>query len=74
MEEIARQQDHIHILLFRQAHNLVKCLPAVILPLELSLCVAHMIVGGHQDLDGISCEIDVSCKLSSEILAQELGA
>lgn len=42
-----------YILFAGQVHNLVKRLPAIITADGIALLVAHMIIGGDEDADGI---------------------
>jgi hypothetical protein len=42
-----------YVLCASQRHDLVKCLPAVVLPDRIPLLVADMIVSGDEDADGV---------------------
>jgi hypothetical protein len=46
VEEIAGQQNHIHVAVFGDGHDFVKRLPTVVAADGISFVVAHMVVGG----------------------------
>lgn len=49
MEEIPSKQDHVHILLFRQAHDFMEALPAVVAAYGVSFGVTNMAISGYED-------------------------
>lgn len=51
MEKITGQQYHIDITFLCQTHDFMKGLPTVVATDWVSLVVADMAVGGHQDAD-----------------------
>lgn len=53
VEEIASQQDHVHVSLPRQAHDLVKAFPAVVAADGVSLVEPDMTVCCYEDADGV---------------------
>ena len=60
MKEISSQENHINILLFCQAHDLVEASPAIFATNGISLFEADMVVGSHQDPNGIGSYAGVS--------------
>ena len=55
MEEVSGKQDHVDIFVFRQAHNLMEALPAIITTNVISLVVADMTIRSDEDADGVGC-------------------
>ena len=53
VEEVARQQDHIHLAFLCKSHDFIEAAPTVVLPDRVSLPEAHMIICGHEDADSV---------------------
>lgn len=53
VEEIASEQDHVDIAFFRQAHDLMEGLPAVIATDGIAFVVADMVVGRDENTDRV---------------------
>ncbi len=53
MEEVAGQQDHVHVSFPRQAHDFVEALPAVVAANGVPLVVPDMAVCCYEDADRV---------------------
>lgn len=60
MEKIPSVEYHVDIMLFRQRHDLVESLPAVVLAVRIALVVSHMAVRGNQNTNSVSACRSVS--------------
>ena len=60
MEEIPSVEHHVYIMLFRQRHDLVESLPAVVLAVRIALVVSHMAVRGNQYTNSVGACRSVS--------------
>lgn len=58
MKEIASKQDHVYIVLTGHTHDFVEGLKAVTVANAISLSITDMIIGRHQDPDGV-CAFDI---------------
>jgi hypothetical protein len=54
VEKVSSVQDHVDVMLLRQAHYFVEGLPAVVLTVRIAFVVANVAVGGDKYTDRVS--------------------
>lgn len=72
VEEIAGEQDHIHVPLLSSGHDLVEGFPTIIAADRVSLAIANMIVCRNQNANRIAVGCFLSVIVSTKDLRRQL--
>lgn len=55
VEQVAGEEDHVHVALLRETHDLVEALPAIVAPDGVAFVVSYMVVCRDEDADRVRC-------------------